>query len=41
MTTEEKLISMLQPKDYVSKVKSYCNKCEYIINKTNKENENI
>lgn len=33
MTTEEKLISMLQPKDYKSKIKLYCNHC----NLTSKE----
>lgn len=33
MTKEEKLLSLLQPKDYKSKIKLYCNKCEFSINK--------
>ena len=32
MTKEEKLLSLLQPKDYKSKIKLYCNKCEFKVN---------
>lgn len=28
MSNEEKLISLLQPKDYKSKIKRYCNDCK-------------
>lgn len=33
MTKEEKLISLLQPKDYKSKIKLYCNDSEFSIQK--------
>lgn len=33
MTREEKLISLLQPKDYKSKIKLYCNNSEFSIQK--------
>ena len=33
MTKEEKLLSLLQPKDYKSKIKLFCNKCEFKVNK--------
>lgn len=33
MTREEKLISMLQPKEYESKIKLYCNMCQFNIKK--------
>ena len=29
MTREQKLISLLQPKDYVSKIKLYCKDCKF------------
>lgn len=32
MTNEEKLISLLQPKEYVSKIKLYCNSFPAAIN---------
>ena len=28
MNNQEKLISLLQPKDYISKIKLYCRNCE-------------
>lgn len=28
MNNQEKLISLLQPKDYISKIKLYCRDCE-------------
>lgn len=28
MNNQEKLLSLLQPKDYVSKIKLYCKDCE-------------
>lgn len=33
MTTKEKLISMLQPKEYKSKMKLYCNKSTFNLEK--------
>ena len=27
MTKEEKILAMVQPKDYISKIKLFCNKC--------------
>lgn len=34
LTTKEKLISMLQPKEYKSKIKLYCNKCEFNLDRS-------
>lgn len=31
MTDKEKLISMLQPKDYKSKIKRYCNLTKFCV----------
>lgn len=39
MTKEEKLRSMLQPKDYVSKIKLYCKETEFKIEKYNNEGQ--
>ena len=33
MTKEEKLISLLQPKDYKSKIKLYCSDSEFSVQK--------
>jgi hypothetical protein len=33
MTNEEKLLSLLQPKNYNSKIKLFCNKCKFEVNK--------
>jgi hypothetical protein len=40
MTKEEKLISMLQPKEYISKIKLYCNYCTHHNLIVNLEDEN-
>lgn len=34
MDTKEKLISMLQPKGYKSKIKLYCNKCTFNLDRS-------
>ncbi len=33
MTKEEKLVSMLQPKDYKNKLRLYCKNCEFVNDK--------
>lgn len=33
MTREEKLKTLLQPKEYVSKIKLYCNLCVFKVEK--------
>lgn len=39
MTRKEKLISLLQPKHYISKLKLYCKDCEFKVIKLEKEDK--
>jgi len=41
MTNQEKLLSLLNPKDYVSKIKLYCKDCktENLVQKIDKESK--
>lgn len=41
MTDQEKLLSLLNTKDYKSKLKLYCNQCEFKIIKNDKQGKVI
>ncbi len=40
MTNQEKLLTLLQPKDYVSKIKLYCRDCKFNVQKFGQLNIN-